>query len=66
MSIFRKGKDPVLDKESSSSQLTQEMRDLITATRPGDKVYFEYIKAKMASGNDQSIRSLPGLSFTIQ
>jgi len=66
MSIFGKGRDPILDKESNGSQLTQEMRDLILRARPGDKVFFEYIKAKMATGSDQSTRSLPPLSFTIQ
>lgn len=66
MSIFGKGKDPVLDMPSENNQLTQAMRDQLSKARPGDKVYFEYIKARMASGSDQSIRSLPSLSFTIQ
>lgn len=66
MSIFGKGRDPILDLPSENNQLTQVMRDQLQKARPGDKVYFEYIKARMASGSDQSIRSLPGLSFTIQ
>jgi hypothetical protein len=66
MSIFGKGKDPIIGKESPDSRLTQEMRDLIQKARPGDKIFFEYIKAKMATGSDQSTRQLPPLSFTIQ
>ena len=66
MSIFGRGRDPILDKESNSSQLTQEMRDLLQKARPGDKVFFERIRAQMASGTDKSTRQLPPLSFTIQ
>ena len=66
MSIFGKGRDPIIGKEGSGSQLTAEMRELIQRARPGDKIFFEYIKAKMATGSDQSTRSLPPLSFTIQ
>ncbi len=65
ITIVRKGKDPY-EKETTGNQLTQEMRDQIAATRTGDKVFFEYIKAKMATGADQSTRNLSPMAFTIQ
>ena len=65
MTIVRKGKDP-FEKETTGNQLTQEMRDLVAATHPGDKIFFEYIKAKMATGADQSTRTLSPMAFTVQ
>ncbi|HNP98190.1 MAG TPA: GldM family protein, partial [Bacteroidia bacterium] len=65
MSISGKGKDPQ-DFESQGNQLTQQMRDALAKSRAGDKVFFEYIKAKMATGADQSSRSLSPMSFVIQ
>ncbi len=65
MTIVRKGKDP-FEKETTGNQLTQEMRDMVAGTRAGDKIFFEYIKAKMATGADQSTRTLSPMSFTVQ
>ena len=65
MTIVRKGKDPY-EKETTGNQLTQEMRDMVASTRPGDKIFFEYIKAKMATGADQSTRTLSPMAFTVQ
>lgn len=65
MSIFAKGKD-LIEYESTNNQLTQQMRDAIAKLRAGDKVFVEYIKAKMATGADQSTRSLSPMAFTIQ
>ena len=65
MTIVRKGKDPY-EKETTGNQLTQEMRDLVASTHPGDKIFFEYIKAKMATGADQSTRTLSPMAFTVQ
>ncbi len=65
MTIAGKGKDP-LEFETQGNQLTQPMRDQLAKSRPGDKVFFEYIKAKMATGADQSTRSLSPMAFTIQ
>jgi len=65
VTIVRKGKDPY-EKETTGNQLTQEMRDQVAATRSGDKVFFEFIKAKMATGADQSTRTLSPMAFTIQ
>ncbi len=65
MTIVGKGKDP-LEFETTSNQLSQQMRDQLAKARPGDKIFFEYIKAKMATGADQSTRSLSPMSFTVQ
>ncbi|MFZ7115775.1 MAG: gliding motility protein GldM [Bacteroidota bacterium] len=65
MSIFAKGKD-LIEYESTGNQLTQPMRDAIAKLRAGDKVFIEYIKAKMATGADQSTRNLSPMAFTIQ
>ncbi len=65
MTIVGKGKDP-LEFETTSNQLSQQMRDQLARARPGDKIFFEYIKAKMATGADQSTRSLSPMSFTVQ
>jgi len=65
MSIFAKGKD-LIEYESTGNQLTPQMRDAIAKLRAGDKVFIEYIKAKMATGADQSTRSLSPMAFTIQ
>ncbi len=65
ISIFAKGKD-LIEYESPGNQLTQPMRDAIAKLRAGDKVFIEYIKAKMATGADQSTRNLSPMAFTIQ
>lgn len=65
MSIFAKGKD-LIEYETTGNQLSQPMRDAIGKLRAGDKVFIEYIKAKMATGADQSTRSLSPMAFTIQ
>ncbi len=65
MSIFAKGKD-LIEYETTGNQLSQPMRDAIAKLRAGDKVFIEYIKAKMATGADQSTRSLSPMAFTIQ
>ena len=65
MTLTGKGKDPI-EYDTQGNQLSQQMRDALAKARGGDKVFFEYIKAKMASGADQSTRALPPLSFQIQ
>jgi gliding motility-associated protein GldM len=57
-----KGRDPVEEK-ANGNQLTPAMKTIIGATRTGDKIYFEGIKAK---GPDGTIRDLGSVSFTIQ
>ncbi|HNQ60804.1 MAG TPA: gliding motility protein GldM [Bacteroidia bacterium] len=65
MTITGKGKDP-MEFESTGNQLTQPMRDALSKGRAGDKVFFEFIKARMATGADQSTRQLSPMAFTIQ
>jgi len=65
MTITGKGKDP-MEFEATGNQLTQQMRDALSKGRAGDKVFFEFIKARMASGADQSTRSLSPMAFTLQ
>jgi gliding motility-associated protein GldM len=65
ITIVGKGKD-LIEYDAQGNQLTPQMREAVSKLRAGDKVYFEYIKAKMASGADQSTRSLSSMGFTIQ
>ena len=65
ITIIQRGKDPQ-EFEGTGNQLTQIMRDMVAKLPGGSKVYFEYIKAKMATGADQSTRSLSPMSFVIQ
>jgi gliding motility-associated protein GldM len=57
-----KGRDPV-EVKSENNQFTSEMKDIIKNTRSGDKIFFEYIRAK---GPDGTNRALSSVSFTIQ
>ena len=65
MTITGKGRD-LLEFEGQGNQLSSQMRDALAKVRTGDKIFFEYIKAKMAAGSDQSTRNLPPLAFSIQ
>ena len=65
MTIAGRGKDPV-EFDATGNQLTQQMRDQLSKARTGDKVFFEFIKAKMATGADQGTRSLSPMAFTVQ
>ncbi len=65
LTIAGKGRD-ILEFETTGNQLTQQMRDQLAKSRTGDKVFFEYIKAKMATGADQSTRTLSPMAFTVQ
>jgi len=65
MTITGKGRD-LMEYQGTGNQLSIQMRDALDKVRTGDKVFFEYIKAKMAAGADQTTRSLPALAFTIQ
>ena len=64
MSITGKGIDPI-DFDSQGNQLTDKMREKLAKCKAGDKVFFEYIKARMDKG-DPSIRALSPMSFVIQ
>ncbi|MCC7233398.1 MAG: gliding motility protein GldM [Bacteroidia bacterium] len=65
MSVVGKGRDP-MEFETQGNQLTPNMREALSKSRAGDKIYFEYIKARMDKSADQSTRSLSPMSFTIQ
>ncbi len=65
MILIGKGRDP-MEFETTGNQLTQQMRDALSKARAGDKVFFELVKARMATGADQSTRSLSPMAFTIQ
>jgi gliding motility-associated protein GldM len=65
MTITGKGRD-LMEYSGTGNQLSPQMRDALDRVRSGDKVFFEYIKAKMATGADQTTRSLPALAFSIQ
>ncbi len=64
MILIGKGRDPI-ELESASNQLSGPMRDALGKARAGDKVFFEVIRAKMATG-PQDTRNLSPMSFTIQ
>jgi gliding motility-associated protein GldM len=62
MSRYGKGRDPV-EKSSESNVLTEEMKNIISTSRPGDKILFEYIKATMP---DNTVRDINSIALTIQ
>ncbi|MBL0102645.1 MAG: gliding motility protein GldM [Bacteroidetes bacterium] len=63
--VIRKRADP-LEFTGEGNQLTSAMRDAIEKCSAGDRVIFEYIKAKMANNATDPTRSLTGITFTIQ
>ena len=65
VSIVQKGEDTILDIPVEGNQIPDKIRNIINGLHMGDKVYFEFIKAKMTTGTDSSIRYLGALSFTI-
>ena len=65
MSVFHKERDPVLNIQSEGSKLTPEMKAVIKESPKGAKIYFEYVKARSGSSDDNSTRSLPPLSFVL-
>ncbi len=65
LSVVGKGKD-LQEFNGEGNQMTPQMRDAVSKLRAGDKVYFEYIKAKMANNAADPTRQLPAMSFTIQ
>jgi gliding motility-associated protein GldM len=62
MTLIKKGRDPV-ELDSPSNLITPQMKQAITGSGPGSKVYFEYIKA---SGPDGTTRSLGSVNFVLQ
>ncbi|NNC85676.1 MAG: gliding motility protein GldM [Bacteroidia bacterium] len=62
MSRFGKGRDPITIR-TKGNKLTSEMKKVISSSRSGDKIYFEYIKAV---GPDGAPRRLSSVNFAIQ
>lgn len=58
MSRYGKGRDPI-EKSSESGALTGDMKDVINAARPGDKILFEYINVTMPDGTKRQVNSIP-------
>ena len=48
---------------SSTEMLTPEMKEQLQLIRPGDKLYFEYLKTELPDGNRPQVASL---GFTIK
>jgi hypothetical protein len=59
----RKGESPVEVKNENGSNLTVEMKELVSKILPGDKLYFEYINCK---SNDGTKLKLAALSFVVE
>ena len=64
MSVFQKGKDPILDIPSNGDDFSPTMISVLTTVRWNDKVYFENIIERMGS-NGQTQRKLPPLAINI-
>ncbi|MBL7980595.1 MAG: gliding motility protein GldM [Flavobacteriales bacterium] len=54
----------VVEMESTSNTFTPQMRDLIADLRPGEQVFFEEIKAQLASGAGP-VTPLPSMAFRV-
>jgi hypothetical protein len=63
MTLNQKGKLDPIEAESTSNQMSGSMKDAIGRSRPGDKLYFEYIDAV---GPDGKTRRLDPLNVIIQ
>jgi gliding motility-associated protein GldM len=61
ITIVRKGKDPV-ELASESNLITPQMKEIITNSPIGTKIYFEYIRA---TGPDGTVRSLAPMNFEL-
>ncbi len=62
MTLIKKGRDPI-ELDSDGNLITAQMKQAISGSGPGSKVYFEYIKA---SGPDGTTRSLSSVNFVLQ
>lgn len=61
MTVVRKGRDPI-ELNSESNLFTPQMKEIISTSPLGTKVYIEYIRA---SGPDGTTRSLSPLNFVL-
>ncbi len=62
MTYIPRGKD-LIEMDSNNNLITGGMKSALSNARPGDKVYFEYIRAV---GPDGTTRQLSAVNFTIQ
>jgi len=65
MSIAGKGVE-YSEFNGKGNQLDEAMKNAISKARPGTKVFFEYIKARMVNTKDASTRQLSPMTFVIQ
>ena len=65
MSIAGKGIE-YAEFNAKGNQLDENMKSLIAKAKPGTKVFFEYIKARMVNTKDQQTRQLSPMTFVLQ
>ncbi len=65
MSIAGKGIE-YAEFNGKGNQLDDNMKSIIAKAKPGTKVFFEYIKARMVNTKDQSTRQLSPMTFVLQ
>jgi hypothetical protein len=56
--------DKVMTLDAASNAFTEDMKQLIAAVRPGDKVYLEGIKARLANG-EGPVRDLSPITLKV-
>lgn len=60
MTLYRKNIG-LIEMDGQGNRLTPKMQEELKKAKPGDRVYFDYIRAKMPEGP----RSLPSINFII-
>ena len=65
MSIAGKGIE-YAEFPGRGNQLDDNMKGIIARAKPGTKIYFEYIRAKMVNTKDQNTRQLSPMTFVLQ
>jgi gliding motility-associated protein GldM len=65
MSIAGKGIE-YAEFQGKGNQLDDAMKSVIAKAKPGTKIYFEFIRARMKDTKDQSTRQLSPMTFVLQ
>jgi gliding motility-associated protein GldM len=65
MSIAGKGIE-FAEFTAKGNQLDDNMKSIIARAKPGTKIYFEFIKARMVNTKDQTSRQLSPMTFVLQ
>jgi len=65
MSIAGKGIE-YAEFQGKGNQLDENMKTVIARAKPGTKIFFEYIRARMKDTKDQSTRQLSPMTFVLQ